>query len=136
MGAKERKVENHYRLRWTEEGKGRLFRNTSALAWVGKVLKYIRCYRCNAWLNFRGITILDGGVRVKTGLVDGGADLIGWTWREIGPEDVGKHLAVFTAVECKQGKGVASAEQRKFLKQVEESGGVAILGRVDEEKST
>jgi hypothetical protein len=59
----------------------------------------------------------------------GGSDLIGWRAVQITPEMVGKTVAVFAAVEVKEGAGRASADQRNFLRAVESAGGIAILAR-------
>lgn len=56
---------------------------------------------------------------------NGGSDLIGFTAVTITPEMVGRSLAVFTAIECKQGKGRPSPEQLKFIETVKQYGGKA-----------
>ncbi len=72
--------------------------------------------------------------RVRYGLCKGSADLIGLTELTIGPEHVGKTLAVFVAVEVKRAKGGrASAEQLQFLDLVRRRHGIAIVARSPEE---
>lgn len=55
----------------------------------------------------------------------GGSDLIGWTPYKITIDDVGKTIAVFTAVEVKTGKLKPTKEQLNFIDQVRKSGGRA-----------
>lgn len=59
----------------------------------------------------------------------GGSDLIGWKEVEITQEMVGTKVAVFAAVEVKEGTGRASREQKQFLDAVDRAGGIAILAR-------
>ena len=63
--------------------------------------------------------------------VPGMSDLIGWMPVEITPEMVGKTLAVYTAVETKNPRGRATAEQKQFLDVVSQSGGRAGIARTD-----
>jgi hypothetical protein len=51
----------------------------------------------------------------------------------IGPEHVGRTMAVFTAVEVKSATGRATAEQRAFIQHVQAAGGIAgVVRSVDE----
>jgi hypothetical protein len=63
----------------------------------------------------------------------GGSDLIGYRQVVIGPEHVGRTMAVFTAVEVKSAVGRATAEQRAFIQHVKQAGGIAgVVRSVDE----
>jgi hypothetical protein len=63
----------------------------------------------------------------------GGSDLIGYRQMVIGPEHVGRTMAVFTAVEVKSATGRATAEQRAFIHHVKQAGGIAgVVRSVDE----
>jgi hypothetical protein len=63
----------------------------------------------------------------------GGSDLIGYRQVVIGPEHVGRTMAVFTAVEVKSAVGRATAEQRAFIQHIEQAGGIAgVVRSVDE----
>ena len=63
----------------------------------------------------------------------GGSDLIGYRQVVIGPEHVGRTMAVFTAVEVKSATGRATAEQRAFIQHVKQAGGIAgVVRSVDE----
>jgi hypothetical protein len=68
-----------------------------------------------------------GGERyVQTGLCKGSSDRIGLTEYRVKPSDVGRKLAVFTAIETKRTFGGRnSVEQENFVSWVRESGGIA-----------
>lgn len=73
------------------------------------------------------------GTYVTYGLCKGSSDLIGFTMREIRQEDVGKQIAVFTALEFKTPTGRATQQQLDFISAVKQSGGIAaIVHSVDE----
>lgn len=59
----------------------------------------------------------------------GGSDLLGWVPHIVTPQDVGKRIAVFAAVEVKTGKQKPTELQERFLRAVERAGGVAVWGR-------
>ena len=118
MGKKAKKLDDAVRLLWTKKGWGRMFRNFVGLAWTGKLID-----------KSRGRTTLLGGSPIKAGLTDGASDCIGWTSRLIRQDDVGRRIAVFTAVEGKSKGDTISIEQRKFLRAVKEAGGVARVAR-------
>lgn len=84
----------------------------------------IRLFRNNTGffrtLDGRGIT---------TGLCVGSSDLIGWTPHTITQEDVGKQIAVFTALEVKTERGKTTKEQDAFLDLVRRAGGIAQIIR-------
>lgn len=63
------------------------------------------------------------------GLCTGSSDLIGWTSIEITEEMIGKKLAIFTALEIKTETGKVSPEQKVFLENVKNSGGIAKICR-------
>ena len=69
------------------------------------------------------------GRYVTYGLCVGSSDVIGWTPITIGPEHVGRTLAVFTAFECKVGRNVTTVEQGAFLAAVKAQGGIAAVVR-------
>lgn len=69
------------------------------------------------------------GQRVRYGLCVGSSDVIGWTPVVIGPEHLGRTLAVFTAFECKVGRRVTTVEQGAFLAAVRAQGGIAAVVR-------
>jgi hypothetical protein len=66
---------------------------------------------------------------VQYGLCVGSSDVIGWTSVTIGPEHVGRTLAVFTAYECKVGSRVTTVEQGAFIAAVRAQGGIAAVVR-------
>jgi hypothetical protein len=63
------------------------------------------------------------------GLCNGSSDLIGWTSIEITPDMLGKKLAVFSAIEVKTETGKVSPEQKVFLENVKNAGGIAKICR-------
>ena len=69
------------------------------------------------------------GSYVRYGLCVGSSDIIGWTPVVIGPEHVGRTLAVFTAFECKVGRNTTTTEQGAFLSTVHAHGGIAAVVR-------
>jgi hypothetical protein len=72
-----------------------------------------------------GLATTANGHAIKYGLCKGSSDLIGWTSLEITPDMVGKKIAIFTAVELKTKNVKLSTEQRNFLQQVTDAGGIA-----------
>ena len=70
---------------------------------------------------------------VRYGLLPGSGDLIGWKRHRVTQADVGRDLAVFTSVEVKQLKGVASKKQINWRNQVNKNGGIAVIARSVEE---
>lgn len=63
----------------------------------------------------------------------GGSDLIGWAPVIITEDMIGQHVAVFFAVEIKSENGIASKEQKQFIKVVKEAGGIAGIARSPDE---
>jgi len=114
---KESNIQKEIHLALSKLG-SKIFRNNVAKCWIGK-----------------SKTIHDGSVviehprRLNAGLCVGSSDLIGWTSVEVTPEMVGKKIAVFTAVEVKTPTGRLSQDQKQFLDNVQESGGLSLVAR-------
>jgi len=70
---------------------------------------------------------------IQSGLCVGSSDLIGWTPVTIKPEDVGKQIAVFTALEIKTPRGKVSKDQQSFIAAVRTAGGMAGVVRSTED---
>ncbi|MDW8332823.1 MAG: VRR-NUC domain-containing protein [Bacteroidia bacterium] len=83
--------------------------------------------------NPAGVFTLPTGKRVSFGLAKGAADLIGWTPVVIGPEHVGKKIAVFCAVEVKTKNTAVSGAQKRFLEKVAADGGAAEVFRENQD---
>lgn len=86
------------------------------------------------WRVFRnnvGVAFQPNGQVIKYGLCTGSSDLIGWAPCTITQDMVGKQVALFLAIETKTKKGRPTKDQKNFLKQVDEAGGVAILARTE-----
>ncbi len=89
---------------------------------LGK-LKNTRMFRNN-------VGMING---VQFGLCVGSSDLIGFTSKTITTDDVGKTIAVFTALEVKTDKGKPTPVQNKFIEMVQKNGGIgAIVRSVDD----
>lgn len=102
----------------------RLFRNNTAMSWVGHSQKFT-CTQ--SVLVNRGDVLIRNARPLHSGLCVGSSDLIGWCPIKITSDMVGKTLAVFTAVEVKTLTGVLSSTQKNFIDVVNKSGGI---GRV------
>lgn len=88
----------------------------------------------NLFLRYNVGTFLtmDTGTPVKIG-EPGVSDLIGCVSRVIQPEDVGKTIAVFAALETKQVKDTTTKERKasqgRFIQRVKDLGGIAGIVR-------
>ena len=88
-------------------------------------LRDVRIFRNNV-----GVAMVGSPARpLRFGLLKGSSDLIGWRQYKIQDDDVGKTVAVFTSVEVKNEKGKAMKEQKQWLENVEQAGGIAVLAR-------
>ncbi len=67
--------------------------------------------------------------RVVYGLCPGSSDLVGWHPITIKPEDVGRQVAVFVAIEVKMPSRTASQKQSRFIRAVRKAGGFAGVAR-------
>ena len=77
------------------------------------------------WRNNVGALRDQRGRLVTYGLCKGSSDLIGLRQLLITPQHVGRCVAVFTAIEVKTPAGRVSEEQQKFLRLVQQLGGLA-----------
>lgn len=121
MGVKETRIQAKILIEASKLG-ARLFRNNVAKGWIGKHKKTLN-----------GSILIEDPRRLNSGLCVGSSDLIGWTPIEITEDMLGKKIAVFTAVEVKTATGKVSDDQRRFLRAVEASGGLALVGRSAED---
>ena len=76
------------------------------------------------------------GRYITYGLCNGSSDLIGWRSIVIGPEHIGKEVAIFTAIEVKTDKGIVTKDQANFLSAVFLAGGISGVARTIEEAET
>jgi hypothetical protein len=97
-------------------GRAKIWRVNVGQAWTGAEIQ-----RCG-----RTMTITDPRP-FDSGLSSGFPDLFGWQKVRIQPEDVGRDVAVFVAIEVKRddGRGRVSAEQQQFLAALKRDGGKA-----------
>ena len=82
---------------------------------------------------FRNNVGFDKQRKVKYGLHNGSADLIGWRPYTVRPGDVGRTLALFVAIEVKRDDNVPTDEQQQFLAAVAAAGGEAWVTTDDED---
>ena len=94
----------------------RIFRNNTGVGWVGRMLR-----------NIAGTVTLADARPLHAGLCTGSSDLIGWVTIQVGPEMVGRKIAVFTAIEVKTATGKATEAQLNFMARVREAGGIAFI---------
>lgn len=81
----------------------------------------VRLFRNNV-----GVIQFPNGTYLRYGLCNGSSDLIGWRSITITPEMVGKQVAIFTALEIKDGpKKRATKEQVGFLTTARSAGSIA-----------
>ena len=81
------------------------------------------------WRNNTGALVDQQGRFVRFGLCKGSSDLIGLRSLEITPEMVGTRIAQFVAIEVKTATGAIRPEQVRFLRLVQQLGGVAAICR-------
>lgn len=79
-----------------------------------------------------GLFYSERGTPVKIG-VEGVSDLIGIIPYTIRPEDVGRTIGVFAALEVKKPKGALRKAQGPFLHMVNRMGGIAAVVRSPED---
>lgn len=80
--------------------------------------------------NNQGLARYPDGSKVKYGIANpGGADCIGWVSVTITPDMVGTKVAIFTAVEVKEGTGRANRDQKNFIQAVRNAGGRAGIAK-------
>jgi hypothetical protein len=96
---------------------------------------WVRLSKCGATIfrNNVGLVESKDGRKIRFGLCKGSSDLVGWISKEIAPEDVGKRVAVFMAVEVKQPSGKVTDEQVRFLASVRASGGISTVAYGEED---
>ena len=117
----ESRIQNQILLALSESG-ATIWRSETAGAWVGRQIHQ------------DGRTIALANARmIQAGLCKGGSDLIGITPVTITPDMIGQQLGVFTAVEVKTKTGRTSVEQERFIKAVQNAGGIAGVARSTQE---
>lgn len=97
----------------------RLFRNNVGDFWTGS----------EAVRMADGSVVLRNARRVRTGLVAGSGDLIGWRPVTITPDMVGQTIAQFVSVEAKTRTGRPTDKQIKWKLAVNAAGGHAVIAR-------
>ena len=103
-----------------------LFRNNIAFSWAGRVVKD------RPTPNGRNVELVDARP-IKSGLVKGSSDLVGWTEVEITQEMIGRKVAVFTAIEAKTPSMRVLKAQTNFIRRLTDAGGIAGIARSAED---
>lgn len=122
-------------LKSCSRGAARLFRNNVAMAWVGTG-KPVRVSRECSVRMYPGDILLRQARPLHAGLCEGSADLIGWRSVVVTQDMVGKQVALFAAIECKDIGGRTSAAQKNFLAAVNLAGGLSGVARSEAEAHT
>ena len=104
-------------MREFNHGDVRLYRNNVGMAYAGKPEKR------------GGSVFIANAYPVRYGLKVGSGDLIGYRMITITTDMVGRKLAVFASVECKDDEGEPSDEQKAWLAQIKTAGGLACIAR-------
>lgn len=103
----------------------RLFRNLVGGAWMGRVTEERTLDNHGKPLH---MVELINAVRVTCGLGTGSSDAVGWRPVVITQKMVGQTMAQFVAAELKTlGYKKVTDEQRNFLQQVADAGGLAMI---------
>lgn len=114
MTESEKAIQNQVLLEASRLG-ARVFRNNVGSAWMGDAVRHAD-----------GTVVIKHARRVVFGIPgEGGADLLGWYPYVVKPQDVGRQVALFTALEIKKIDGRVTPEQRQFLEIVAAAGGIA-----------
>lgn len=102
-------------------GPVRLWRQNAGMAWTGEV------HRLQS-----GDVLIKNPRPLRAGF-KGLSDLGGYRSVTITPDDVGKKVAIYCAIEVKTKRGRPTKEQAAFLDRVRQAGGIAGIARSDAE---
>jgi len=103
---------------------GRIFRNSTGMAWQGKGKPFRAQMPISVRLN-PGDVVLRAASPIKYGLAVGSADQIGWLSVKITQEMVGQTVAKFASVESKYNDTPTTIEQKNWCEVINKSGGFA-----------
>lgn len=84
---------------------------------------------CTTFRNNTGKLKTEDGRFVNFGLCVGSSDAIGFYEHKVRPKDVGRTVAIFTAIETKGPNGRLTKDQTAFLKRIQSAGGIAGVAR-------
>lgn len=118
----EKNIQNQVFVRLNSRRDMRVFRNNVGVGFIGKII-----------VEDNGKIILGNARRIRFGLHEGSADLIGWKSVTITPDMVGRQVAVFVSAEIKGPTGRMSDEQANWKNQVTAAGGIALEIRAVEQ---
>lgn len=117
-------------VRLVEAG-AKIFRNNNGQGFQGQA-EWVRRAVPSARL-YPGDVILRSARRLNFGLGEGSPDLVGYLTITVGPEHLGKRLAIFTGVEMKNEVGNTTKQQRHWLEVLKNDGCIAIMARSEED---
>ncbi len=75
----------------------------------------------------------EGGRLIRYGLCEGSSDLIGYYPYIITHDDIGRRIAIFTAIEVKAQSGKPTQAQLDFIGAVRRDGGIAGIVRSEQQ---
>lgn len=101
-----------------------LFRNNVGQAWAGQATKVTKSGLAPVQV---GDVIVRNARPFHAGLCKGSSDLIGWRSVTVTPEMVGQKVAIFCAVEVKDGRGRPTKEQVHFINTLVGAGGLGCV---------
>lgn len=112
-------------------GPRRLWRSNAGQGWTGDVIRNTRSTPMTVTIG-PGDVVIRNPRPFRAGF-KGLSDLTGYTSVKVRPEDVGKTVAVFSAVEVKAARGRETQDQRAFIDRVQQAGGFAGIARCEED---
>jgi hypothetical protein len=138
----ERDLQNQIFIRLNSRRDVRVFRNNVGVGFIGtefadkdKLIDMLQLLfaalmngvgkNVQQILHETGVVILKYPRRIRFGLHEGSADLIGWKSIKITPDMVGQKIAVFVSAEIKGPHGRMREEQNNWMAQVLIAGGHA-----------
>jgi VRR-NUC domain len=121
----ERELLNKIQIAFSRVG-ARLFRNNTGMGWAGKIVRPHK----KMLVEISPSDVLIRQARpLNAGLCEGSSDLIGWTPVTITQSDVGKRVAIFTAVEVKYGSTRTTVAQAAWHDAIIRAGGLSKIAR-------
>ena len=122
----EQQIQQQIRLDFGTHPDIRLFRNNTGNAWAGNAQHITRPVTVALQ---PGDVLIRNARPLRAGLAKGSSDLIGWRAITVTEADIGRRLAVFSALEVKTPTGRIQPEQQQFLNVVQRFGGIGAVVR-------
>ena len=123
MSQKHEQIENQVIFDWSEQGRGRLFKNDNGTAWVGKPHQ----------TNKNNAILLSWPQKITFGLYPGSSDLIGWEFVEFTDFSANIDIPIFCSIEVKTfAHPKLTEKQINWLNNVVNIGGKGYVARETE----